>query len=127
MAQELSRRVARKKLAQFKQKIGDGGEVSHLNITAMMDMMSILLVFMLKQFEISQAGMNMSDNLQLPKSISDLKPNPSVNVTVTTNAIIVEGEGLVSVRAGAVDPGSKRDGPSGYYITPLVDTLQKPP
>jgi biopolymer transport protein ExbD len=125
MATEVPRRVARKKLSAFKNKLGEAGEVSHLNITAMMDMMSILLVFMLKQFAISQAGMNMSDNLQLPKSTSDIKPIPSVNVTVTTNAIIVEGDGIVSVRAGAVDPGAKRDGPSGYYITPLVDTLQK--
>ncbi len=122
---ELTRRQFRKALGAFKNKVGDAGEVSHLNITAMMDMMSILLVFMLKQFAVSQASMNISDNLQLPKSNSALKVAPSVNVTVTTTAIIVEGDPIVSVRAGAVDPGSKRDGPSGYYITPLVDTLQK--
>ncbi len=69
--------------------------------------------------------MNMSDNLQLPKSTSALKATPSVNVTVTTSAIIVEGDAVAAVRQGSVDPGTKRDGPTGYYITPLVDTLQK--
>jgi biopolymer transport protein ExbD len=125
VGKEIPRRVARKQLARFHAKLGDAGEVSHLNITAMMDMMSILLVFMLKQFAVAQASMNMSDNLQLPKSTSTLKATPSVNVTVTTSAIIVEGDAVAAVRAGSVDPGTKRDGPTGYYITPLVDTLQK--
>jgi biopolymer transport protein ExbD len=122
---EVPRREARKALTKFKQALGDADEVSHLNITAMMDMMSILLVFMLKQFGAEAAALNLSDNLQLPKSTSNIKPQIQVNVTVTTNAIIIEGEAVASVRAGAVDPGVKRDGPSGYYITPVVDILQK--
>ena len=125
MGQEISRREARKTLQRVKNSIGDGGDVSHLNITAMMDMMSILLVFMLKQFAVQQAGMTAGDNLQLPKSTSVLKPLPSVNVTVSLNSIIIEGDGVASVRNGAVDPSSKRDGANGYYITPVVETLQK--
>ena len=125
MGRELPRRKAQKALRSFKNKIGDADEISHLNITAMMDMMTILLVFLIKQFAVQSASMTMSDNLQLPKSTSAQKAQPSVNVTVTTNAIIVEGDGVAAVRAGAVDPGTKRDGPSGFYITPLVETLQK--
>jgi biopolymer transport protein ExbD len=125
MAHEISRQKARKLLTRFKNELESGGDVNHLNITAMMDMMSILLVFLLKQFAAEQASLNLSDSLQLPRSSSPLKPIPSVNVTVTTNAIIIEGTPVVSVRAGAVDPASKRDGVSGYYITPVVDTLQK--
>ena len=40
-------------------------------------------------------------------------------------AILVEGDGVTTVRAGAVDPSVKRDGANGYYITPLVDVLTK--
>jgi len=125
MSKQLSRREARKILSRFKQKIGDGGEVSHLNITAMMDMMTILLVFLIKQFAVTQSSLTISDQLQLPKSSATLKASPEVNVTVTTQAIIVEGEPVTAVRAGAVDPTAKRDGPNGFYITNLVDTLQK--
>src|SRR5438093_1207259 len=125
MATEVSRRKARKLLAKLRNDLDASGDVNHLNITAMMDMMSILLVFLLKQFAAEQASLNLSDSLQLPKSSSPIKPTPSVNVTVTTNAIIIEGDPVVSVRAGAVDPGAKRDGPNGYYITPVEDTLQK--
>src|SRR6185312_1392299 len=35
------------------------------------------------------------------------------------------GDGVTTVRAGAVDPSVKRDGANGYYITPLVDVLNK--
>ena len=125
MSRQITRREARKAISKFKQALGDAEDVSHLNITAMMDMMSILLVFLLKQFAAEQASMNVSDALQLPKSSATLKPTPQVNVSVTTQAVIVEGDGVVPVRAGAVDPAAKRDGPNGYYITPLVDTLQK--
>ena len=43
----------------------------------------------------------------------------------TQNAIVVEGDPIAQVRAGAVDPSVKRDGANGYYITPLVDVLNK--
>ena len=124
MSKELSRRQARKMLERFKAKL-ETNDVSHLNITAMMDMMSILLVFLLMQFSVQQASLNLSDNLQLPKSSSQIRLQQAVNVTVTTTAIIVEGDAVAPVRAGAVDVGYKRDGQSGYYITPLVETLQK--
>ena len=122
---DVSRQKARKILNKLRNELESGGDVSHLNITAMMDMMSILLVFMLKQFANEQASMNMSDSLLLPKSNSPIKPVPSVNVTVSQQSIIVEGEPVTAIRAHAVDPSVKRDGPNGFYITPLVDTLQK--
>lgn len=125
MSHEVSRRVARKTLNKLRNELESGGDVSHLNITAMMDMMSILLVFMLKQFAAEQANMTMNDSLQLPKSNTPVKLQPSVNVTVTTQSIIIEGEPVVAVRGGAVDPSSKPEGPNGYRIAPVVDTLQK--
>lgn len=125
MAKEISRQQARKTIAKVKASLSDGGDISHLNITAMMDMMTILLVFMLKQFAVQQASMTMSDQLQLPHSTSTLKPTPSVNVTVTNSSVIIEGDSVVSVRGGALDPSSKRDGANGFYVTPIVTTLQK--
>jgi biopolymer transport protein ExbD len=123
--QDISRREARKTIARIKSALADEGDVSHLNITPMLDMMSILLVFMLKQFAVAQATMTVSEQLQLPTSTSMLKTVPSVNVTITTVAVIIEGDAVVSVRGGAIDPSSKRDGANGFYVTPIVDTLEK--
>ena len=99
--------------------------MAYLNITPMMDMMTILLVFLLKQFSVQAAAASMSEGLQLPTSSIEAQRPLAVNVTVTQNAILVEGDAVTTVRGGAVDPSVKRDGANGYYITPLVDTLTK--
>jgi hypothetical protein len=46
-------------------------------------------------------------------------------VTVTKKVILVEGDGVAPITGGRVDPAVKRDGENGYYITPLVDILEK--
>src|SRR5207237_7064017 len=44
-------------------------EVNFLNITAMMDMMTIILVFLLKSMSASQANLPQTSDLSLPTSI----------------------------------------------------------
>jgi biopolymer transport protein ExbD len=45
-----ARLEALKKYRQLKRRLPEADTVSHLNITAMMDMMTILVVFFLKSF-----------------------------------------------------------------------------
>ena len=127
-AKNISRSQARRILTRLRNELEGGGDVSHLNITAMMDMMSILLVFMLMQFAAEQAAMQTSDNLVLANSNAPLKPIPSLNVTISTTAIIVEGDAVAAVRQGAnglsaVDPSVKRDGPN-EFIFPQASTIR---
>lgn len=119
---------AKKTIARFRAKVEDEVEELHmqyLNIMPMMDMMTILLVFLLKQFSVQAAAAAMSEGLSLPTSSSEKPSTPAVNITITQSAILVEGDAVTPVRAGAVDPSAKRDGANSYYITPLVDTLTK--
>ena len=121
-------REAKRQLKRFKAQVEEEAiehQQAYLNITPMMDMMTILLVFLLKQFAVQQAATLTSEGLQLPTSSIEAQRPLAVNVTITQNAILVEGDGVTTVRAGGVDPSVKRDGANGYYITPLVDTLQK--
>jgi len=60
-------------------------EVHFLNITAMMDMMTIILVFLLKSLSNSPASLPQSQDLQLPKSI------------LTTERLTMRFGGLVAV------------------------------
>ena len=118
---------AKRQLKSFQEKVEEEAEehlIAYLNITPMMDMMTILLVFLLKQFSVQQAAA-MSEGLQLPSSTIEAARTPAVNITITQSAILVEGDGITTVRAGGVDPSVKRDGANGYYITPLVDVLTK--
>jgi biopolymer transport protein ExbD len=120
-------REAKRQLKRFRAQVEEEAtehQQAYLNITPMMDMMTILLVFLLKQFSVQQAAA-MSEGLQLPSSTIEAQRALAVNVTITQSAILVEGDGITTVRAGAVDPSVKRDGANGYYITPLVDVLTK--
>jgi biopolymer transport protein ExbD len=121
-------REAKRQLKRFRAQVEEEAvehQMAYLNITPMMDMMTILLVFLLKQFSVQAAAASMSEGLQLPTSSIEAARPLAVNVTITQSAILVEGDGVTTVRAGAVDPSVKRDGANGYYITPLVDVLNK--
>ena len=119
-------REAKRQLKHFRAQVEEEAQehqMAYLNITPMMDMMTILLVFLLKQFSVQAASMQMPPELQLPTSSIEAQRPLAVNITITANAILVEGDGVTTVRAGAVDPSVKRDGANGYYITPLVEVL----
>jgi biopolymer transport protein ExbD len=125
---DIPNKEAKKQIARFREKVEAEVEEMHmqyLNIMPMMDMMTILLVFLLKQFSVQASAAAMSEGLQLPNSTAEQQRPMAVNVTITQNAIMVEGDAVTPVRAGAVDPSAKRDGANGYYITPLVDVLTK--
>jgi biopolymer transport protein ExbD len=118
-------REIRKAVRRVRRKGIDTDDVHHLNIVAMMDMMSILLVFLLKSFSMTPSNLTFGKELALPQSTSHLATHEAVNIAVTRNAILVEGEPVVSVHRGSVDPSVKPDGANGYLISPLMDTLTK--
>ncbi|HEY2746365.1 MAG TPA: biopolymer transporter ExbD [Polyangia bacterium] len=119
-------RDAKRQLSRFRAQVEEEAaehQMAYLNITPMMDMMTILLVFLLKQFSVQAASLQMPPEMQLPTSTIEQQRPLAVNITITQNAVLVEGDGVTTVRAGAVDPSVKRDGANGYYITPLVEVL----
>src|SRR5437899_8629841 len=100
-------REAKRQLKRFRAQVEEDvieHQQAYLNITPMMDMMTILLVFLLKQFSVESAAASMSEGLQLPQSsIESMRPL-AVNITITQSAVLVEGDGVTTVRAGAADP-----------------------
>ena len=121
-------REAKRQLARFRARVEEEAtehQQAYLNITPMMDMMTILLVFLLKQFAVQAASASLAPGLQLPQSTIESQRPEAVNITITDNAILVEGDAVATVRTGAVDPSIKRDGANGYFITPLVEILTK--
>src|SRR5499427_817225 len=97
---EMSRLAGKKAIRSYARKLAEPDVIKDLNITPMMDMMTIILVFLLKTFSGSTS-------------------------TITKKVILVEGDGVAPITGGRVDPAVKRDGENGYYITPLVDILEK--
>ena len=98
-------------------------EDNALNITAMLDMMTIILVFLLKSMAASTTSVPQSSDLKLPKSLlmADAAQQ-GVKVIVTKKAISVEEDELLPVPAdgtNGVEARYKRDGANGLYITKL--------
>ena len=121
--------IAKKKYRQMRRRIPEPEGISHLNITPMMDMMTILLIFFLKNFSVSADSVSLSTDMTPPRSTSEIEPHRAVQVTITKKALLVEAgdreEQVAAVKRGDVDASVKRDGESGYLITPLLNILQK--
>lgn len=67
-----------------------------LNITSMMDMMTIILVFLLKSFSADGQILTNADNLVLPNSVSKKKPQDvNLQVAVTNDMILVDNQPVV--------------------------------
>jgi len=97
-------------------------EIKELNITAMMDMMTIILVFLLKSYSTSSVSMTASEDIKPPISTTRLTPKDTVAVTVTPKAILVGDRKVLDLVQGQV-PASALSG--GRVITPLDAALKK--
>jgi biopolymer transport protein ExbD len=62
-----------------------------LNINSMMDMMTIILVFLLKSYSTTDVSVAPSDELQLPFSSAAKAPEVAVNLVVEKGQIVVDG------------------------------------
>ncbi len=125
LSNEITRLEGKKAIRSYARKLSEPEVVKDLNITPLMDMMTIILVFLLKSFSSTTSTITFDQNLQVPKSFTELKPKLAVTVTVTKKVLLVEGDGIAPINNGRIDPAVKRDGENGYYITPLVEILEK--
>lgn len=106
-------------------------EINFLNITAMLDIMTIILVFLLKSLGESSASIPQSDDLRIPTSIVQTQPSQEgVVVTISKSQILVGDEqvmtlpGRASLAQTGVGAQYKRSGPNDLYIVPLGNALQ---
>lgn len=95
-----------------------GGEEVKLNITSMMDMFTIILVFLIKNFSTEGAIVTPADNLTLPKSTVERKAKESLSVKVSRNTISVE-DALALDNAAFETLTQQKE----FMIQPLYDVL----
>src|ERR1044072_7385488 len=110
MTPELTRLAGKKAIRSYARKLSEPEVIKDLNITPMMDMMTIILVFLLEAFPSATSSITFDSNLQVPKSFTELKPKLAVTVTVTKKVILVEGDAIAPINARRVDPAAKRAG-----------------
>ncbi len=107
-------------------------EINFLNITAMLDIMTIILVFLLKSLGESSGSVPQSDDMRLPTSVLRTEPSQEgVVVTISKTQILVGDNRVLTLpsRESMVQSGvgaaNKRNGPNDVYITPLGNALAK--
>ncbi len=106
--------LIRRKLRKREEHAEEG-----INIYPMMDMMTILLVFLIMQFAQDTANVMQTDDLQLPYSISRQELTEALSVQITRADILVDNNRVMGLRNGIVDPSQKQGGANGFLITPL--------
>jgi biopolymer transport protein ExbD len=96
----------RKALARKKRRDREAeGEIKELNITAMMDLMTIILVFLIKSFSASSITVTASEDVRPPSSTARATPKDTIAITVTPKSIMVGDKKKVSLNNAAVAPG----------------------
>lgn len=98
-------------------------EGTELNIYPLMDVMTILLVFMIMQFAAESSHVLQSSELQIPYSTSEANLETALSLTISRTGIMVDQREVLQLRNGIVDPSQKQGGGTGFLITPLHDRL----
>ena len=96
-----------------------------LQLTSMMDMLIILIVFLLKSYSTNAISYATSDKIQLPTSKSQEIPSDAVNVVIEPEAIIVDGERILTFTNTEYAIADLYLGNGGRKILPLSDSLQR--
>jgi biopolymer transport protein ExbD len=116
---------ARSIIRKAKRRVPEGEAITHLNITPMMDMMTILLVFMIKSMAVQTSTLNLND-VTLPNSTTrQPPPEEAVSIVIAREALLVEGDPIVKIKNGDVDASEKTAGSFGIEIAKLKDNLTK--
>lgn len=112
--------IIRRKLRKREEETEEG-----LNIYPMMDMMTILLVFMIMQFAAASADIVQSEELQIPYSVSPGEMEQSLPIQISRTEIVVDGKSVMSLRNGTVDSSQKQGGGSSFRVIPLLRVMDK--
>jgi biopolymer transport protein ExbD len=112
----------RKAMARKKRRDREAeGEIKELNITAMMDLMTIILVFLIKSFSASSITVTASEDVRPPMSTARATPKDTIAITVTPKSIMVGDKKKVDLVNAALKPGDME----GKLILPLDAALKK--
>ena len=120
--EDRQRMMFRQAVARKKRKEREAaGEIRELNITAMMDMMTIILVFLLKSYSASSVSMTASEDVRPPISTTRSTPRDTVAVTITPKHILVGDKTVVTLAGGQIPT----DLLQGRLVMPLDAALKK--
>ncbi len=99
-----------------------GGQAFKIQITSMVDMFVILLVFLLKSFSTSPVQITPNKDLTLPESTVAADPQDVLKLVVSKNGIFVEDKKVVDLQSGELLPEDS-DKTDSQFIRKLFEEL----
>ncbi|MCK4738816.1 MAG: biopolymer transporter ExbD [Deltaproteobacteria bacterium] len=93
-----------------------GATVASLNLNSLMDMFTIILIFLLVSFSTERENPSATTTFKLPSSTSEEAMRPRLTIQITQDVIIVEGKQVVNIKD--IDPNET-------IISPLYAELQE--
>src|SRR6266852_3817168 len=120
--EDRERMMFRRALGRKRRRERDAaGEIRELNIVAMMDMMTIILVFLLKSYSSSSVSVTASEDVRPPISTTRATPKDTVAVTITPKNVLVGDKKVLELVGNAI-PRRMLD---GRLIRPLDQAFKK--
>lgn len=95
-----------------------------IQITSMVDMFVILLVFLLKSYSTSPVNITPKDGLRLPESSATTDPVDVVKLIVAQDGVFVEEKKILDLEKGIV-PKAQIDATDASFIRPLFEALDE--
>lgn len=107
-------------------KYMDQRSASHfkIQITSMVDMFVILLVFLLKSYSTSPVNITPKEGLNLPESTASADPVDVVKLIVSQDAVFVENKKIVDLKKGQFG-SSDLDAGDQKFVRPLFEALDE--
>ena len=101
---------------------GGSTEAEELTLTPLLDMFTIILIFLIVSFEAEDHGFEPNKKIKLPESSARSVFKPAVNVAITPTRVLVDKREILKLNEDG-------DFPQKYYdreaIDPLVDVLKR--
>lgn len=95
-----------------------------LNITSMTDMFTIMLVFLLQSYTISDVEMNPVDGLRLPSSASMVNPTESLKLSLSKDSLRIAETKIADIKNSEFLTSDLEDKDTNF-IKPLFAELEK--
>ena len=95
-----------------------------LQVTSMVDMFTIILVFLLKSYSTSAVQITPQEGLKLPTSTSNTEPVEALKLVVSQEGVFVKDEQILVFKKGKPDQADL-DSNDSKFLRPLYEALNK--
>jgi biopolymer transport protein ExbD len=98
-------------------------ESSGVSMNSLLDILTIILVFLLKSYSTDPVTLKQAEDLKPPFSSAQLKAEQSTTVTLTLNNLLVDDKPVLRIEQGVVGEGDTSS--NGFLVDPLFQALQE--